>query len=133
MLKGSDSEMIKKSKERRQAVKTFEGGTREQVVADDAYIERSHEELWAVCKKLPSDFEPYGERSRECCEEGGEWRDCSCSCAWFHVLIGKARSDWGVCVNLNSPRAGLLTFEHQGCPQYEPIPNVSDRIVVING
>jgi hypothetical protein len=27
--------------------------------------------------------------------------------------------DWGVCANPASPRVGLLTFEHQGCPQYE--------------
>lgn len=27
--------------------------------------------------------------------------------------------DWGVCANAASPRVGLLTFEHQGCPQYE--------------
>jgi len=27
--------------------------------------------------------------------------------------------DWGVCVNPASPRAGLLTFEHQGCEQFE--------------
>jgi hypothetical protein len=27
--------------------------------------------------------------------------------------------DWGVCANPASPRLGLLTFEHQGCPQFE--------------
>jgi len=26
--------------------------------------------------------------------------------------------DWGVCANPKSPRAGLLTFEHQGCPEF---------------
>jgi len=26
--------------------------------------------------------------------------------------------DWGVCANPKSPRAGLLTFEHQGCPAF---------------
>ena len=25
----------------------------------------------------------------------------------------------GVCMNKDSPRAGLLTFEHQGCPAFE--------------
>ena len=67
-----------------------------------------------MCKKWPSDFEPYGKRSREI---GGP--DCLCGCAWYHVLIGKACFDWGVCVNPQSPRAGLLTFEHQGCEAFE--------------
>ncbi len=30
-----------------------------------------------------------------------------------------ARLDWGVCGNPASHRAGLLTSEHQGCPQFE--------------
>ena len=77
-------------------------------------MERSHDELWAICKKLPTDFEPYGTRSRQI---GGP--DCSCGCSWYHTLIGGARLDWGVCVNPASPRAGLLTFEHQGCEQFE--------------
>ena len=27
--------------------------------------------------------------------------------------------DWGVCANVKSPRKGLLTFEHQGCKEFE--------------
>ena len=110
-------EMPKRPKEKRRLTKTFDGTRREQIVADSIYIERSHEELWAVCKRLPSDFEPYGQRSRETGD--GETRDCSCGYASYHVLIGEARCDWGVCVNPQSPRAGLLTFEHQGCPQFQ--------------
>jgi hypothetical protein len=36
--------------------------------------------------------------------------------------------DWGVCTNPRSPRAGLLTWEHMGCPEYEPgeIPPTED-------
>jgi hypothetical protein len=34
--------------------------------------------------------------------------------------------DWGVCVNPVSPRVGLLTFEHQGCPQFEQDARESD-------
>jgi hypothetical protein len=63
---------------------------------------------------LPTDFEPYGRRSRQI---GGP--DCSCGCAWYHTLIGAARRDWGICANPSSPRCGLLTFEHQGCEQFE--------------
>jgi hypothetical protein len=77
---------------------------------------QSHEALWAVAKKLPTDFEPYGKR-RRC--NGTINADCSCNCRWFHVLAGMRGQDWGVCANPKSPREGLLTFEHMGCPQYE--------------
>ena len=77
-------------------------------------MERSNDELFAICKMLPTDFEPYGRRSRQM---GGP--DCSGGCTWYHTLIGAARRDWGVCANPSSPRSGLLTFEHQGCEQFE--------------
>jgi hypothetical protein len=77
---------------------------------------QSHEALWAVAKKLPTDFEPYGERRRS---DGTIHTDCSGNCRWFHVLAGMRGQDWGICANPKSPRAGLLTFEHMGCPQYE--------------
>lgn len=74
----------------------------------------SQEAMWEVCRKLPSDFVPYGERPRE------EGPDCSEGCRYFVPLAGRLAFDWGVCGNPKSPRAGLLTFEHQGCPKYEP-------------
>jgi hypothetical protein len=80
-------------------------------------LERSHDELFAICQMLPTDFEPYGKRSREI---GGP--DCSCGCAWYHTLIGDAQADWGICANPASPRSGLLTFEHQGCEHFEDEP-----------
>jgi hypothetical protein len=83
-------------------------------------LERSHDELWAIRKTLPTDFEPYGLRSRYR-ETGGP--DCSCGCAWYHTLIGQAQADWGICANPASPRAGLLTFEHQGCELFENEPS----------
>ena len=76
---------------------------------------QTHEALWAVAKKLPTDFEPYGKRKRSDVSPG----DCSCNCRWFHKVAGMQGLDWGVCANPKSPRAGLLTFEHMGCPQYE--------------
>lgn len=76
---------------------------------------QSHEGLWAVAKKLPTDFTPYGKRKRS---DGPIYEDC-CNCRWFHVLAGMRGQDWGVCANPKSPRAGLLTFEHMGCPKYE--------------
>jgi hypothetical protein len=75
------------------------------------------EQLWRVCRKLPSDFEPYGER-----KWGGkrhEKPDCSI-CRCFHPLLRPGQLDWGTCANPHSPRAGLLTFWEQGCEQFEP-------------
>lgn len=73
---------------------------------------QSDEALFAVLKNSPTDFEPWGERERLS-------EDCSCGCRWFHLLAGTRGQDWGVCANPKSPRAGLLTFEHQGCPEFE--------------
>lgn len=83
---------------------------------------RLHERLWKVCKRRASDFEPWGKRSND--ERGG---DCSSGCRWFLTLqdVGRGAKrehismDWGVCINPKSPRAGLLTFEHQGCPKFK--------------
>jgi len=66
-----------------------------------------HAALWAVCRKLPTDHEPYGNAERT----GG---DCSAGCRFYRCLAGHLGGDWGVCGNPASPRAGLLTFEHQG-------------------
>lgn len=77
---------------------------------------QTHGALWAEAKKLATDFEPYGKRKRL---DGEIHGDCSCNCRWFHKLEGMRELDWGVCANPESPRAGLLTFEHMGCPQYE--------------
>ena len=71
-----------------------------------------HEHLHSICRRLPSDFQPYGERERD-------GPDCSSGCKHFLKLPGKLGLDWGVCVNPASPRAGLLTFEHQGCENFE--------------
>ncbi len=73
-----------------------------------------HEHLCRIVKHLPSDFEPYGNRSRT----EGWGPDCSCGCKHFLPLEGELRSDWGVCSNPTSPRVGLLTFEHQGCREF---------------
>jgi hypothetical protein len=77
--------------------------------------EGPHAPLWAVLRRLPSDFQPYGERDRE-----DDWGpDCSCGCRWYVPLQGDLAADWGVCTNPESPRAGLLTWEHQGCHQFQ--------------
>lgn len=71
----------------------------------------THEQLIKIMPRLPSDFEPYGKRERDS-------SDCSCGCNFYHTLSGSAGGDWGVCTNPKSPRVGLLTFEHQGCPEW---------------
>lgn len=67
-----------------------------------------HDLLHLVCLRRPTDFAPYGLRQREAA-------DCSCGCKHFVPLEGGLGADWGVCTQPRSPRAGLLTFEHQGC------------------
>ena len=76
-----------------------------------------HDLLHTVCRHLPTDFEPYGERERNTAA------DCSCGCCHFLKLPDRLGEDWGVCINPRSPRSGLLTFEHQGCEQLEQEPD----------
>lgn len=71
-----------------------------------------HDLLHLVCIHRPTDFAPYGIRQREAA-------DCSCGCKHYVTLAGALGADWGVCTNPRSPRAGLLTFEHQGCEFFE--------------
>lgn len=67
-------------------------------------------------RTLDSDSEPYGRRSRY----EGNPADCSCGCRYFAPLAPAGVStDWGCCLNKKSPRGGLLTFEHQGCREFE--------------
>jgi hypothetical protein len=72
----------------------------------------AHDRLLELAVEMETDFEPYGKRPRE-------GPDCSCGCRHFATLEGVLGADWGVCMNKRSPRAGLLTFEHQGCPEFE--------------
>ena len=63
---------------------------------------------------MPSRFEPYGARSRDT----GWGADCSCDGRWYLPLAGDLATDWDVCSNPASPRAGPLTWEYQGCPEF---------------
>jgi hypothetical protein len=77
---------------------------------------QTHEQLWQIFRKLPTDFEPYGLIKRETiC-------DCSAGRRWFQELAGRRGQERGVCTNPRSPRTGLLTFEHQGCQEFELDP-----------
>ena len=77
----------------------------------------SDEELWDVCRKLPTDWEPYGQRRWHGRREDRPHCD---SCKWFTELF-RTWPDWGVCCNTESPRAGLLTNREQSCWQHEAI------------
>ena len=72
------------------------------------------DKLLKVVRMLETDYEPYGKAKRDC-------PDCSLGCRHFVPLAGGSGNDWGVCANSDTPRAGLLTFEHQGCAAFEPI------------
>ena len=76
----------------------------------------SDEELWEACRRLPSDWEPHGQRRWHGRREARP--DCD-TCCWF-VELFRTSPDWGVCANPESERAGLLTFREQGCWQHEP-------------
>jgi len=76
----------------------------------------SDEQLWEACRKLPSDWEPHGQRKWHGKREARP--DCD-TCRWFAELF-RTSPDWGTCANPDSERAGLLTFREQGCWQHEP-------------
>ena len=77
----------------------------------------SDEELWEACRRLPADWEPYGERRWYGRREARP--DCD-TCCWF-VELFRTSPDWGACANPESERAGLLTHREQGCWQHEPM------------
>lgn len=88
-----------------------------------------HSELWDTLVRLPTDYTDYG-GDVERWKDGDNYPDCSCGCVWFTPLKGKLGADWGVCAKPNSPRAGLLTFEHQtgrDCFEIKKINKIDKR------
>jgi len=73
-----------------------------------------HDKLLKVVRTLETDYEPYGKVEAAGC-------DCSCGCRQFVKLASDVGNNWGVCAIPESPRSGLLTFEHQGCDVFEPL------------
>jgi len=77
-----------------------------------------HDQLLDIVHRFPEDDEPFGEAKLH---ESPDYRgDCSCGCVFYLRLEDHEGSDWGVCINKHSHRAGLLTFEHQGCLEFTP-------------
>lgn len=71
------------------------------------------ENLFKSLKILPTDYVEYGGEIKRWENIEKNYPDCSCGCRHFVELIQPYSSDWGVCTNPKSPRAGLLTWEHQ--------------------
>jgi hypothetical protein len=88
---------------------------------------KNPDSLWKAVKILPTDYTDYGGEVERWKNPTLSYPDCSSGCRYFrrlHDEYNRAEdADWGVCVNPDSPRAGLLTFEHQageGCWECEP-------------
>lgn len=73
--------------------------------------------LWNILKILPTDYSDYGGKVERWQDQNKDYPDCSCGCRFWIPLCDKKSQDpdldWGVCSNPLSPRAGLLTWEHQ--------------------
>jgi hypothetical protein len=77
--------------------------------------------LWAFLTRLKSDYSDYGGEVERWADPNENDADCSSGCRFACYLEGSG--DWLVCANPASPRAGLLTWEHQagrGCWVPEP-------------
>ena len=68
--------------------------------------------LFKCLRILPTDYAEYGGEVKRWENNDLDYPDCS-TCAMFSKLKEPNDNDWGVCSNKNSPRAGLLTWEHQ--------------------
>lgn len=68
--------------------------------------------LFVCLKILPTDYDEYGGEIKRWADSNKNYPDCSCGCKFF-VELENQGADWGVCANPNSPRKGLLTWEHQ--------------------
>jgi hypothetical protein len=80
----------------------------------------STDTYWKIVKILPTDYTDYGGKIERWQDYDKAYPDCSSGCQHYRRLMeeGVEDADWGVCVNPKSPRAGLLTWEHQageGC------------------
>lgn len=83
-----------------------------------------HWRLLQVVPQMPQDYPDFGTCPRES-EDGATWyADCSAGCRWYITFPAPLGYDWGCCTNPRSHRCGLLTFEHQGCPQFEFDPRI---------
>lgn len=76
-----------------------------------------HTDLLQIVKKLPQDYDPWGEEVRWA-DANKPYPDCSWGCKYAVPLENGLGADWVICSNPESHRVGLLTFEHQGCLKF---------------
>lgn len=71
--------------------------------------------LWKDLKILDTDYSDYGGKVIRWVDPNLAYPDCSCGCRHFKPIMEEDHIsiDWGICTNKNSPRHGLLTWEHQ--------------------
>jgi len=66
-----------------------------------------------AAKILPTDYSSFGGDVERWADNDKSYLDCSSGCKFYLPLDGELGADWGVCINIEGPRCGLLTFEHQ--------------------
>jgi hypothetical protein len=78
--------------------------------------QNSEKRIFNIIKVLPTDYATYGGEVVRWQKEDENYPDCSCQCRYFTRLEHSqmvSDPDFGVCMNPDSARAGMLTFEHQ--------------------
>jgi hypothetical protein len=107
-------------------VARFRARARERMQAALEGAEPGNAEHWRLFAEVveldPRDWDGYGLLDRWEGKYEGSSGDCSSGCLHYRPLQGELAADWGVCTNPASHRVGKLTFEHQGCPAFEPEP-----------
>jgi len=70
-------------------------------------------DLFRSLKVLPTDYDAYGGEVKRWADPELDYPDCASGCRFFVPLTEPYKYDWGVCAKPESPRAGMLTWEHQ--------------------
>lgn len=70
---------------------------------------------WAAVQTVPSDYSDYGGEVVRWEDDNKAYPDCSMGCLFWRSLAHPSGYDldWGVCLNPQADRKGLLTWEHQ--------------------
>lgn len=80
------------------------------------FIEQNSSTAIGCCISLPTDYTDYGDQVKRWENDNNDYLDCSCNCKHFWPMFNERTgedADYGVCMNPNGPRRGMLTFEHQ--------------------
>ena len=75
-----------------------------------------NDDFLKIAPRLPTDYKDYGGEIERWDHPEETYPDCSSGCIYYKRLIhtdGTLDPDWGICMNPQSPRSGMLTFEHQ--------------------